>query len=175
MGFFRRSGALVGPGGEGRSRDFRGADPLGAPQAVAKHERLHLGLELNHLQRRTACVGHERPVFGVDPGIRPGLRGGVLAEGLDAGVEFPDERLALLGQGGGGGKRREGGFEEGAFRFEQPPDARAEIEVVPQSLEVSVHEVGEASARGDGAGGGTSTAPWLSSCHCVVARERHWR
>lgn len=175
MGFFRRRRAPVGPGGQSGSRDFGGADPLGTPQAVPEHEGLHLGLELNHLQRRAARVGDERHVVGVAPGIRPGLRGRVLAESLDAGVEFPDERLALLGQGGGGGKRCEGGFEEGAFLFEQTPDARAELEMMPQGLEVPVHEVGEASARGDGAGGGPSTAPWLSSCHCVVARERHWR
>lgn len=71
-----------------------------------------------------------------------------------------------------GGER---GFEEGPLLLQQSPDATAELKVVTPRLEGSGHDVGEASARGEGAGGGASTAPWLNSCHCVVARERHCR
>lgn len=175
MGFFRRRGAQVGPGGERERRNFRRGGHFRSPQAVADHQRFHRGLKPDHLKGLAARGGDQLNVLRIGPGIRSGFRGRPLPEGFDAGVQFADERFALLRQRRRRGKGGERGFEEGPFLLQQSPDAPAELKVVTEWLEGSGHEVGEASARGDGTGGGVSTAPWLSSCHCVVARERHCR
>jgi len=175
MGVFRRKGAQGGPGSKSGRRNLRRCGHLRSPQAVTDHERFHRGLKLDDLKRLAARGGDQLNVLRIGPGIQSGLRGRPLPEGLDAGVEFADERFALLRQRRRRGKGGERGFEEGPLLLQQSPDATAELKVVTPRLEGSGHDVGEASARGEGAGGGASTAPWLNSCHCVVARERHCR